>query len=108
MPTRKGSTSINKPIALTRIFHYTVVRQGSREVGKADVISRGVRVHQQPCHMLLGGSVMRTEMHGSCTGHRGSRFAPPLSRVGGDVTMRDVFNEMSLPKLSNLYLPFSV
>lgn len=57
--------------------------------GGADVISRGVRVHQQPCHMLLGGSVMRTEMHGSCTGHR-SRLAPPSARVGGDV-MREVF-----------------
>lgn len=61
---------------------------GGRE---ADVISRGVRVHQQPCHMLLGGSVMRTEMHGSFTEHRGSRLAPPSDRVGGDLVMRDMF-----------------
>lgn len=50
-------------------------------------------MHQQPCHMLLGGSVMRTEMHGSRTRHRGSRLAPPSARVGGDVTtmmMREV------------------
>lgn len=53
-------------------------RQGRGGEG-ADVISRGVRVHQQPCHMLLGGSVMRTEMHGSCTRHRGSRLAPLLA-----------------------------
>ena len=33
--TREGSTSINKPIAPTGIFHYTVVRQGSREVGES-------------------------------------------------------------------------
>lgn len=57
----------------------------------ADVISRGVRVHQQPCHMLLGGSVMRTEMHGSFTEHRGSRLAPPSDRVGGDTVMREGF-----------------
>lgn len=37
--------------------------------------------------MLLGGSVMRTEMHGSFTEHRGSRLAPPSTRVGGDVVM---------------------
>lgn len=55
-------------------------RQGG---GRADVISRGVQVHRQPCHMLLGGSVMRTEMHGSCTGHRGSRLASqPAGRCG--------------------------
>lgn len=59
--------------------------------GEADVISRGVRVHQQPCHMLLGGSVMQTEMYGSCTRHRGSRLAPPSARVGGDVVVREVF-----------------
>lgn len=41
--------------------------------------------------MLLGGSVMRTEMHGSFTEHRDSRLAPPSARVGGDV-MREVFN----------------
>jgi len=33
--------------------------------------------------MLLGGSVMRTEMHGSCTGNRGSRLAPPSAGEGG-------------------------
>ena len=42
----------------------------------ADVISRGVQVHQQPGHMLLGGSVMWTEMHGSRTEHSRSRLAP--------------------------------
>lgn len=34
--------------------------------------------------MLLGGSVMQTEMHGSFTEHRGSRLAPLSVRVGGD------------------------
>lgn len=38
-------------------------------------------MHQQPCHMLLGGSVMPTGMHGSCTGHRGSRLAPLLAEL---------------------------
>ena len=46
---------------------------GRRGGGSADVTGRGVRVHRQPCHMLLGGSVMRTDMHGSRTGH--SRLA---------------------------------
>lgn len=57
--------------------------------GWADVISRGVRVHQQPCHMLLGGSVMRTEMNGSFTERRGSRLAPPSDRVGGEMVVRE-------------------
>lgn len=31
--------------------------------------------------MLLGGSVMQTEMHGSSTEHRGSRLAPLSVRL---------------------------
>lgn len=38
-------------------------------------------MHQQPCHMLLGGSVMQTEMHGSSTEHRGSRLASLSNRL---------------------------
>lgn len=85
----------------------------------ADVISRGVRVHQQPCHMLLGGSVMRTEMNGSFTEHRGSRLAPPSDRVGGEMVVREgcLFFFVFFPKLDfcshkplcvNLSLPFSI
>lgn len=53
-----------------------LVRQGRREGGGGgDVISRGVWMHQQPCHMLLGRSVMWMEMHGCSTERRGSRLA---------------------------------
>lgn len=86
--------------------------------GQADVISRGVRVHQQPCHMLLGGSVMQTEMHGSRTGHSGSRLAPislergsrdeellsgALNQISSSKPLQKPFcltNQHSLPALS--------
>lgn len=107
MPTR-GEYFYQQANSSNRNFSL-VVRQGSGEVGEADVISRGVRVHQQPCHMLLGGSVMRTEMHGSCTGHRGSRLAPPSARVGEMCLLRQ-FIVVSLPEgvLTSLALIFSV
>lgn len=51
---------------------------------EADVISRGVWVHQQPCcHMLLGGSVIQTEMPVSLSRHRGSRLASPAGDQEG-------------------------
>lgn len=63
-------------------------------------------MHRQPCHMLLGRSVMRTEMHGSFTEHRGSRLAVGQTGLGqyGNERMAILLNFSSL--VLNLLSPF--
>lgn len=63
-------------------------------------------MHRQPCHMLLGRSVMRTEMHGSFTEHRGSRLAVGQTGLGqyGNEKMAILLDFSSL--VLNLLSPF--
>lgn len=76
-------------------------RGGGRE-GGGDVISRGVRVHQHPGHML-GGSVMQMEVHGSRTRHS-RRLASRQSGRPSAVIFKPFLKRLDFTEAIRLFL----